>query len=71
MLVITGKGSLRDEGRSFYEDDVRGVLRQAVPRWLALSDLAPLIVSFSEAPQRLGGGGALYIRLRKPQRGPR
>ena len=67
VLVITGKGSLRDESRSFYEDETRGVLRQAVPRWLALPDLAPLIVSFSEAPQRLGGGGALYVRLRKAQ----
>src|SRR5665648_372143 len=65
VLVITGKGSLRDESRSFYEDEARGVLRQAVPRWLALPDLAPLIVSYSEAPQRLGGGGALYVRLRK------
>jgi len=65
VLVITGKGSLRDESRSFYEDEARGVLRQAVPRWLALPDLAPLIVSFSEAPQRLGGGGALYVRLRR------
>ncbi len=67
VLVITGKGSLRDESRSFYEDEARGILRQAVPRWLALPDLAPLIVSFSEAPQRLGGGGALYVRLRKVQ----
>jgi len=65
VLVITGKGSLRDEGGSFYEEDARGVLRQAVPRWLALPDLAPLIVSFAEAPRRLGGGGALYVRLRK------
>jgi DNA-nicking Smr family endonuclease len=37
-----------------------------VPQWLSDGDLAPLIISFSEAPQRLGGGGALYVRLRKP-----
>jgi DNA-nicking Smr family endonuclease len=67
VLVITGKGSLRDEGRSFYEEEARGVLRQAVPHWLAQSDLAPLIVSFAEAPRRLGGEGALYVRLRKFQ----
>ena len=66
VLVITGKGSLRDEGRSFYDEDARGVLRQAVPHWLAHGDLAPLIVSFSDAPRRLGGEGALYVRLRKP-----
>ena len=65
VLVITGKGSLRAEPESFYEEEARGVLRQAVPHWLAQSDLAPLIVSVSEAPRRLGGEGALYVRLRK------
>jgi DNA-nicking Smr family endonuclease len=68
VLVITGKGSLRDEGRSFYEEGARGVLRQAVPLWLSHGDLAPLIVSFAEAPRRLGGEGALYVRLRKPSK---
>jgi len=65
VLVITGKGSLRDEGQSFYVEEARGVLRQEVPHWLSHGDLAPLIVSFSEAPRRLGGEGALYVRLRK------
>jgi DNA-nicking Smr family endonuclease len=65
VLVITGKGAPRAEGQSFYEEEVKGVLRQAVPHWLSHGDLAPLIVSFSEAPRRLGGGGALYVRLRK------
>ena len=41
------------------------MLRQAVPHWLGLSDLAPLVVSFSPAPRRLGGDGALYVRLRR------
>jgi len=68
VLVITGKGSLRDAGKSFYDEEARGVLRQAVPHWLSHGDLAPLIVSFSEAPRRLGGEGALYVRLRKAQR---
>jgi DNA-nicking Smr family endonuclease len=65
VLVITGKGAGRDEARSFYEEDERGVLRQAVPHWLGLPDLAPLVVSFSPAPRRLGGEGALYVRLRR------
>ena len=65
VLVITGKGSSRAESRSFYDDEARGVLRQVVPHWLVHGDLAPLIVSFSEAPRRLGGEGALYVRLRK------
>jgi DNA-nicking Smr family endonuclease len=65
VLVITGKGAAREEKKSFYEDEARGVLRQAVPHWLSLPDLAPLIVSFAEAPRRLGGEGALYVRLRR------
>jgi DNA-nicking Smr family endonuclease len=65
VLVITGKGAAPDTRRSFYEDDVRGVLRSAVPHWLAQPDLAHVVVSFSEAPRRLGGEGALYVRLRK------
>jgi DNA-nicking Smr family endonuclease len=67
VLVITGKGAPREEARSFYEEDERGVLRQAVPHWLGLPDLAPLVVSFSAAPRRLGGDGALYVRLRRGQ----
>ncbi len=64
VLIITGKGS-GDEASSFYAEEPRGILRQAVPRWLAQGDLAPHIVSVSEAPRRLGGEGALYVRLRK------
>jgi DNA-nicking Smr family endonuclease len=71
VLVITGKGSPRAEPESFYEEEARGVLRQAVPHWLSQGDLAPLIVSYSEAPRRLGGEGALYVRLRKADRAQR
>ena len=53
---------------SFYEEEERGVLRNAVPRWLAEPDLAPLVVSFSPAPRPLGGDGALYVRLRRALR---
>ena len=55
------------DARSFYAEDARGVLRQAVPHWLAAPDLAHVVVSFSPAPRRLGGDGALYVRLRKPR----
>jgi DNA-nicking Smr family endonuclease len=65
VLVITGKGAEPDQRRSFYEEDARGVLRQAVPHWLAAPDLAHVVVSFSPAPRRLGGDGALYVRLRR------
>ena len=64
VLVITGKGAEPDAQRSFYSREERGVLRQAVPHWLGQSDLAHLVVSYSEAPRRLGGEGALYVRVR-------
>jgi DNA-nicking Smr family endonuclease len=65
VLVITGKGTERSAPRSFYEEETRGVLRQQVPHWLAQPDLASVVISFSEAPRRLGGGGALYVRLKR------
>ncbi len=65
VLVITGKGAPAEPPVSFYEEEERGVLRNAVPRWLAEPDFAPLVVSFAPAPRRLGGDGALYVRLRR------
>jgi DNA-nicking Smr family endonuclease len=65
VLVITGKGADQAAAKSFYEEDERGVLRNAVPHWLAEPEFASLVVSFSPAPRRLGGGGALYVRLRR------
>jgi DNA-nicking Smr family endonuclease len=64
VLVITGKGA-EANAKSFYEEDERGVLRKAVPHWLSSNELAPLVVSFSSAPRRLGGEGALYVRVRR------
>ena len=68
VLVITGRGTEPDARRSFYEAGERGVLRQAVPHWLEQADLANLVVSYAEAPRRLGGEGALYVRLRAAKR---
>ena len=69
VLVITGKGADQTAAKSFYEEDERGVLRQAVPHWLSGPEFAPLVVSFSQAPRRLGGGGALYVRVRRSRAG--
>ena len=66
VLVITGKGADPDARRSFYESE-RGVLRTSVPHWLSSPDLAHVVLSYAEAPRRLGGEGALYVRLRKPR----
>jgi DNA-nicking Smr family endonuclease len=65
VLVITGKGAEQGKSTSFYEEEERGVLRQAVPHWLSDPEFASLVVSFSQAPRRLGGEGALYVRLRR------
>ena len=57
VLVITGKGRDGQDGR--------GVLRQAVPAWLARPEFRDLVVGFEEAGRRHGGAGALYVRLRR------
>lgn len=54
VLVITGKG---DQGR--------GVLRTNVPRWLSLPAFAPLVNGYRESEVSHGGGGALYVRIRR------
>jgi DNA-nicking Smr family endonuclease len=59
VLVITGKG-----GRG--ESD-RGVLKRAVPLWLALPEFRALVIGFDSAAIPHGGEGALYVRLRKPK----
>jgi DNA-nicking Smr family endonuclease len=67
VLIITGKGASLEESKSFYQEEERGVLRNAVPHWLSEPDFAALVVSVSPAPRRLGGDGALYVRLRRPR----
>ncbi|HLL26353.1 MAG TPA: Smr/MutS family protein [Xanthobacteraceae bacterium] len=59
VLVITGKGTAAPEGAE------RGVLRRAVPLWLAMPELRPLVIGFEEAAPAHGGAGALYVRIRK------
>lgn len=64
VLVITGKGKATSGGR---EED-RGVLRRMVPLWLSAPSMRSIVVGFEEAARSHGGGGALYVRLRR-QRG--
>ena len=58
VLVITGKGIAGEAGQ-------RGVLRTAVPGWLAQPEFRPLVLGFEEAGRRHGGAGALYVRIRR------
>jgi len=58
VLVITGKGKTGAETE-------RGVLRRAVPQWLALPEFRTMVVGFEEAHIGHGGAGALYVRIRR------
>jgi DNA-nicking Smr family endonuclease len=58
VLVITGKGKVGSESE-------RGVLRRQVPQWLSLPEFRALVVGFEEAHIGHGGGGALYVRIRR------
>jgi len=58
VLVITGKGKTGAESE-------RGVLRRAVPQWLALPEFRAMVVGFEEAHIGHGGEGALYVRIRR------
>jgi DNA-nicking Smr family endonuclease len=63
VLVITGKGRPGDAER--HSEGERGVLRRLVPGWLGARDAAAMVESFGEAAAPHGGGGALYVRLRR------
>ncbi|WP_439572192.1 Smr/MutS family protein [Phreatobacter sp.] len=60
VVVITGKGS-----RTADPHAERGVLRRVVPEWLMRPDLRALVIGFEEAAAAHGGGGALYVRIRR------
>lgn len=54
VLIITGKGRAGE-----------GVLRREVPAWLKEPPLADRILALEQATGQDGGGGALYVRLRR------
>lgn len=60
VLVITGKGRAAAPDAS-----ERGVLRRAVPQWLALPEFRALVIGFETAHTGHGGEGALYVRVRR------
>lgn len=81
VLVITGKGETqklaagsdggmmagrgaRGLSQPAYGEE-RGVLRRAVPHWLASPDMRAVVVGFEGAARRHGGEGALYVRIRR------
>jgi DNA-nicking Smr family endonuclease len=63
VLVITGKGKLRDDGGPIPQR--MGALRHQVPGWLHLPPLGRAVLQVTEAHQRHGGSGAYYVYLRR------
>lgn len=59
VLVITGRG---------LGPDGPGVLKNAVPRWLAEAGLQRRILAVAGAQPRHGGAGAHYLLLRRQRR---
>ena len=63
VLVITGKGKLRDD---FAPMPARqGILRHQVPQWLVMAPMGPLVMQIAPAHISHGGEGAYYVYLRK------
>jgi DNA-nicking Smr family endonuclease len=56
VLVVTGRG---------LGPDGPGVLKSAVPRWLAQTGLRHRLLAVATAQPRHGGAGALYVLLRR------
>ncbi len=71
VLVITGKGEQGIARHTLHSYEVihtperTGVLMRCVPQWLNEPDFRDLIVGYQPAHPRHGGGGALYVRLRR------
>ena len=59
VLVITGKGRSSTDGSGI------GVLKRQVPHWLEQPPLRQIVLQTTEAHQRHGGSGALYVYLRR------
>ncbi|TAL02371.1 MAG: DNA mismatch repair protein MutS [Rhodospirillaceae bacterium] len=74
VLVVTGKGQRKSgssSAASFSDENVsRGRIRSEAPHWLSRQGLRPLILAVREAHFRHGGGGALYVLLKR-RRGAR
>jgi DNA-nicking Smr family endonuclease len=63
VLVITGKGR-RDLSDAIVPER-QGVLRHSLPHWLAAPPLTGRVVDVRPAHPRHGGGGAVYLTLRR------
>jgi DNA-nicking Smr family endonuclease len=65
IVVVTGKGNPRAPDAALWTESPHGVLKEMVPRWLAEPGMSQWIARVQPAHIRHGGGGALYVYLRK------
>ena len=63
VLIITGKGG--PAAPRAFGDPSPGVLRREAPVWLSTPPLSGMVVNVSQAHSRHGGGGALYVYLKR------
>lgn len=61
VLIVTGKG----KSTTPWPETPRGILKEALPRWLDEPSLRPYIAALRPAHQRHGGLGAFYAILRR------
>lgn len=64
VLIITGKGRPGGDFQSLHDHE-RGVLKRVVPLWLSLPEFRRVVLGYEDAGPVHGGGGALYVRIRK------
>ena len=62
ILIITGKG-IKNDNDPWYE--AKGIIREALPKWLNHPEIRPFILSMSPATQTDGGSGAMYVLLKR------
>lgn len=66
VIVVTGKGAKEPApDEPFAMDSRRGILKTLAPRWLSEPELAGLVADVRNTHRSHGGGGALYVYLRK------
>jgi len=65
VIVVTGKGRRGDHHADHDFGEPRGRIRSEAPHWLNRPSLRPLILAVREAHFRHGGGGALYVMLKR------
>jgi DNA-nicking Smr family endonuclease len=73
VLVITGKGDSPLARHTlhgfshFHSPERQGKLRRSVPEWLGEAEFRMLVSGYQPAHPMHGGGGAFYVRLRRPK----